>query len=83
MDGAKFRLYSDAECKNEVYVKTGQDGYIVINRDSLGGTDHTGGTKPDTAVEMVSDANVHSIFMDLTVVLTISKKQTLRTDTVY
>lgn len=57
MDGAKFRLYSDAECKNEVYVKTGQDGYIVINRDSLGGTDHTGGTKPDTAVEMVSDAN--------------------------
>ena len=35
----------------------GQDGYIVINRDSIGGTDHTGGTKPDTAVEMVSNAN--------------------------
>lgn len=57
LDGAKFRLYSDADCKNEVYVKSGQDGYIVINRDSIGGKDHTGGTKPDTAVEMVSDAN--------------------------
>lgn len=57
LDGAKFRLYSDADCKNEVYVKEGQDGYIVINRDSIGGTDHTGGTKPDTAVEMVSNAN--------------------------
>ena len=54
LDGAKFRLYSDADCKNEVYVKAGQYGYIVINRDSVGGTDHTGGTKPDTAVEMVS-----------------------------
>ena len=54
LDGAKFRLYSDADCKNEVYVKAGQDGYIVINRDSVGGSDHTGGTKPDTAVEMVS-----------------------------
>lgn len=57
LHGAKFRLYSDADCKNEVYVKSGQDGYIVINRDSIGGKDHTGGTKPDTAVEMVSDAN--------------------------
>ena len=45
LDGAKFRLYSDADCKNEVYVKVGQDGYIVINRDSVGGTDHTGGNK--------------------------------------
>lgn len=57
LDGAKFCLYSDADCKNEVYVKVGQDGYIVINRDSVGGTDHTGGTKPDTAVEMVSDTD--------------------------
>ena len=56
LDGAKFRLYSDADCKNEVYVKSGQDGYIVINRDSVGGTDHTGGTKPDGAVEMVSNS---------------------------
>ncbi len=57
---AKFRLYSDKDCKNEVYVKkntnAGQDGYIVINRDSIGGTDHTGGAAPKEAVEMVSDA---------------------------
>ena len=57
LEGAKFRLYSDKDCKNEVYVKKSADGYIVINRDSIGGTDHTGGTKPQDAVEMVSDAN--------------------------
>ena len=90
LEGAKFRLYSDPECKNEVYVKAytgpkavstygvtgetgttdnvtnpseaeknemGNNGYIVINRDSAGGTDHTGGTAPQDAVEMVSDAN--------------------------
>ena len=57
LEGAKFRLYSDAECKNEVYVKANAngDGYVVINRDSLGGNDHTGGTAPQDAVEMVSD----------------------------
>lgn len=53
---AKFRLYSDAECTNEVYVKDSSNGYVVINRDSLGGTDHTGGTRPSDAVEMASDA---------------------------
>lgn len=90
LEGAKFRLYSDPECKNEVYVKAytgpkavstygvtgetgttdnvtnpseaeknemGNNGYIVINRDSAGGTDHTGGTAPQDAVEMKSDAN--------------------------
>lgn len=60
LEGAKFRLYSDAECKNEVYVKqnlNGNGGYVVINRDSTGGTDHTGGTAPAGATEMVSDAN--------------------------
>lgn len=55
--GAKFRLYSDADCKNEVFVKEGNGGYIVINRDSVGGTDHTGGTVPANAVEMVSGAD--------------------------
>lgn len=59
--GAKFRLYSDAECKNEVYVKakdgSEDNGYIVINRDSAGGDDHTGGAAPGEAVEMVSDKN--------------------------
>lgn len=92
LEGAKFRLYSDPECKNEVYVKAktatngittmaagetdnvtspdgneenfdgeavdvGANGYIVINRDSVGGDDHTGGTAPAEAVEMVSDAD--------------------------
>ena len=57
LEGAKFRLYSDADCTNEVYVKQGPNGYIVINRDLIGGTDHAGGTAPQDAVEMVSDAN--------------------------
>lgn len=54
LSDAKFRLYSDAECENEVYVKSGNYGYIVINRDILGGSDHTGGSAPAEAVEMVS-----------------------------
>lgn len=56
LEGAKFRLYSDKDCKNEVYVKENPSGgYNVINRDAVGGDDHTGGTKPEDAVEMVSD----------------------------
>lgn len=43
LGNAKFRLYSDKECKNEVFVKKSSDGYVVINRDSAGGTDHSGG----------------------------------------
>lgn len=54
LSDAKFRLYSDADCENEVYVKSGNNGYIVINRDVLGGSDHTGGSAPAEAVEMVS-----------------------------
>ena len=57
LEGAKFRLYSDRDLQNEVYVKKSRNGYVVINRDSLGGTDHVGGTVPQNAVEMVSDAN--------------------------
>lgn len=56
LKNAKFRLYSDENCTNEVYVKETADGYVVMNRDSLGGTDHTGGTRPSDAVEMASDA---------------------------
>ena len=56
LEGAKFRLYSDKDCKNEVYVKQTENGYNVINRDSLGGDDHTGGTAPKDAVEMVSNS---------------------------
>ncbi len=57
LEGAKFRLYSDADCRNEVYVKEknqGGSGYIVINRDSTGGDDHTGGSVPKDAVEISS-----------------------------
>ena len=56
LEGAKFRLYSDPELKHEVYVKKTENGYNVINRDSVGGTDHTGGEQPTDAVEMVSNA---------------------------
>lgn len=56
LKNAKFRLYSDENCTNEVYVKESPNGYVVMNRDSLGGTDHTGGTRPSSAVEMASDA---------------------------
>lgn len=56
LKNAKFRLYSDAACQNEVYVKSSPNGYVVMNRDSLGGTDHTGGTRPSNAVEMASDS---------------------------
>ncbi len=52
---AKFRLYIDENCENEVYVKEADNGYTVINRDSLGGNDHTGGEVPDEAVEMKSN----------------------------
>lgn len=48
LEQAKFRLYSDADCKEEVYVKRGQKGYHVINRDSA-----TGGV-PSESVEMTS-----------------------------
>lgn len=56
LKNAKFRLYSDENCTNEVYVKESPNGYVVMNRDSLGGTDHTGGARPSSAVEMASDA---------------------------
>ncbi len=38
LQDAKFRLYSDKECKNEVYVKKnpnqGQGGYVVMSAES-------------------------------------------------
>lgn len=58
---AKFRLYSDKECLNEVFVKQNADGdYIVINRDSV-----TGDTPPTEAVEMVSKKNGNFIIYGL------------------
>lgn len=54
LEGAKFRLYSDSSCTQEVYVKEAAngDGYTVINRDSVKGDE-----APAEAVEMVSDEN--------------------------
>ncbi|MCR0385270.1 cell wall anchor protein, partial [[Clostridium] innocuum] len=51
---ARFRLYSDADCTKEVYLKRTPDGYNVINRDAVGGNDHDGGTQPKEAVEIVT-----------------------------
>lgn len=53
LEGAKFRLYSDSSCTQEVYVKEAAngDGYTVINRDTAGEE------APEEAVEMVSDKN--------------------------
>lgn len=65
LEGAKFRLYSDEKCTNEVYVKKEADGYHVINRDSVGGSDHTGGTAPNNAVEMVTDKNGDIVILGL------------------
>lgn len=57
LQGALFSLYSDPECQEEVYVKKGAEGgYIVINRDYLGGSDHTGGSAPSYAATITSDA---------------------------
>ena len=54
LKGAKFSLYLDEDCTDEVYVKkdvADADGYVVIHDDSAAGG------KPADAVEMVSDEN--------------------------
>ncbi|WRK55521.1 hypothetical protein SD457_12505 [Coprobacillaceae bacterium CR2/5/TPMF4] len=40
LEGAKFRLFRDEECKDEVFVKKSADGesYIVINEGNVGST---------------------------------------------
>lgn len=52
---AEFRLYTDKECKNEVFTKKMAEGNVVINRDSLGGSDHMGGSAPAEATVIKSD----------------------------
>ena len=59
LEHAVFHLFSDPECKNEVYVKpksadTSDRSYLIINRDLTGGTDHTGGTRPVEAAGIQS-----------------------------
>lgn len=51
LENAKFRLYSDAECEKEVYVKEAANGYHVMNRDTAGNT------APSSAVEMSSKSD--------------------------
>lgn len=51
LEGAKFRLYLDEACTDEVFVKKTEAGYLVIHDDSVTGT------TPAGAVEMVSDKN--------------------------
>ena len=51
LENAKFRLYSDEDCTEEVYVKKAENGYIIINRDT------SGNTIPANAVEMSSQEN--------------------------
>lgn len=51
LKGAKFRLYSNEACTEEVYVKESDVGYTVINRDSV-----ASGFTPKDAVEMVSNS---------------------------
>ena len=48
LENAKFRLYSDEDCTEEVYVKKTVNGYNVINRDT------SGNTVPANAAEMSS-----------------------------
>lgn len=52
----KFRLYYDAECTDEVYVKLTEDGYNVINGDSWQ-AEPSYLSEPEGTVEMVTDAN--------------------------
>ena len=51
LENAKFRLYSDADCTEEIYVKKTGNGYHVMNRDT------SGNTAPANAVEMTSQAD--------------------------
>lgn len=48
LESAKFRLYYDEKCTQEVYVKDAANGYHVMNRDTAGDQ------VPDSAVEMSS-----------------------------
>ena len=50
LEGAKFRLYLDKECSQEILVKEMKNGYQIVNSDSVG----TLGT--EESVELVSDS---------------------------
>lgn len=48
LENAKFHLYSDEDCTQEVFVKASENGYIVINEDSV--------TADTESVDIVSNA---------------------------
>lgn len=55
LEGAKFRLYSDEACTDEISLKAGNGGYIVVNDDS----------KPTSYTEMTSDAEGNFVIFGL------------------
>lgn len=61
LENAKFRLYADEACSDEVYVKKNADGEYIVMHD-----DTADGTKPETSVEMISNAGgeFHIIGLD-------------------
>lgn len=67
LEDAEFKLYSDEQLQNEIYLKKvpGTDGYVVVNRDSLGGKDHTGGDAPTNAETIKSDKNGNFVIAGL------------------
>ena len=62
---AEFRLYTDKECTNEVFTKEMPEGNVVINRDSLGGSDHIGGAMPEEATVIRTDENGDAVIYGL------------------
>ncbi len=49
LEGATFRLYNDPKCKQEIYVKKGKMGYVLMHADSI---QHK---RPQEAIEMRTD----------------------------
>ncbi len=45
LENAKFRLYSDEECKQEVLVKETENGYVVMNGATTGGVEMVSGSE--------------------------------------
>ena len=58
LEGAKFRLYEDENCENEIAFTETDDGYIVINQDTSGSLQPSALSETDLEDPyMVSDAD--------------------------
>lgn len=58
LEGAKFRLYEDENCENEIAFTETDDGYIVINQDTSGSLQPSALSETDLEEPyMVSDAD--------------------------